>query len=365
MSTLFLPVSGFLGAGKTTTLIAAAELLEARGRRVAIVTNDQGTDLVDTRLARSDASLVGEVTGGCFCCRFEDLLDVTSTLIEGNGVDTVLAEAVGSCTDLQATVVRPLRAHYGDRFTAPVLTTVVEPDRLAALSASLPIGDTGSDLSYLFAKQLEEADVIAVNKTDLLDREETAALVETLRASHRSATVLACSATTGDGMAELVHQWTGDSAYAARDLDVDYARYASAEAGLAWLNRTLVLSAPHGFDPAAWADAVLRLLSESARRRGWLVGHVKIALDSAAGLTKLSLVAAGAAPVATTSRGAVVTEAAVTVNARVACEPEELDEAVDAAVREAADRISAAVRNSGGAAAFKPGYPRPTHRLPA
>ncbi|GAA1970778.1 GTP-binding protein [Amycolatopsis minnesotensis] len=365
MSTLFLPVSGFLGAGKTTTLIAAAKLLEARGRRVAIVTNDQGADLVDTRLARSDASVVGEVTGGCFCCRFEDLLDVTRTLVDGEGVDTVLAEAVGSCTDLQATVVRPLRAYYGDRFTAPVLTTVVEPDRLTALSASLPMRDTGSDLSYLFAKQLEEADVIAVNKTDLLDRAETTAVLAALRASHPSATVLACSAMTGHGMAELVRHWTGGGAYPARDLDVDYTRYASAEAGLAWLNRTLTLSAPDGFDPAAWADAVLRALSESAHRRGWLVGHVKIALDSAAGLTKLSLTAAGAAPVAATSPVAAVAEAAVTVNARVACDPEELDDSVDAAVREAAERISAVVRDSGAAAAFKPGYPRPTHRLPA
>lgn len=365
MSTLFLPVSGFLGAGKTTTLIAAAKLLEARGRRVAIVTNDQGADLVDTQLARSDATVVGEVTGGCFCCRFEDLLDVTRTLVEGDGVDTVLAEAVGSCTDLQATVVRPLRAYYGDRFTAPVLTTVVEPDRLAALGTSLPMRDTGSDLSYLFTKQLEEADVIAVNKADLLDRAETAALLETLRQSHPSATVLACSAATGHGVDALVNQWTTGGARIARELQVDYARYARAEAGLAWLNRALTLSAPDGFDPAAWADAVLRSLSESADRRGWLVGHVKIALDSAAGLTKLSLTAAGAAPVAAPSRGAAVTEAAVTVNARVACEPGELDDAVDAAIREAADRISAVVPNSGEAAAFKPGYPRPTHRLPA
>ena len=46
--TRFVALSGFLGAGKTTTLITAAKLLEKTGRQVAVVTNDQGTDLIDS-----------------------------------------------------------------------------------------------------------------------------------------------------------------------------------------------------------------------------------------------------------------------------------------------------------------------------
>lgn len=110
-------LSGFLGAGKTTTLVAVAKHLQSQGRRVAVITNDQGTELVDTQLARSAIAEAGEVTGGCFCCRFEDLLTVAQRLVDGHQVDTLLAEAVGSCTDLQATVIRPLSAHYGEHFT--------------------------------------------------------------------------------------------------------------------------------------------------------------------------------------------------------------------------------------------------------
>src|SRR5262249_20109987 len=106
----FIPLGGFLGAGKTTTMLAAARLLERRGERVSLITNDQGADLVDTQLARAAGFAgVGEITGGCFCCRFDDLADVVRRLSDQVNPTVVIAEAVGSCTDLQSTVVRPLR----------------------------------------------------------------------------------------------------------------------------------------------------------------------------------------------------------------------------------------------------------------
>lgn len=123
--TRFIPLGGFLGAGKTTTMLAAARLLERQGERVSLITNDQGADLVDTQLAKaSGIGGIGEVTGGCFCCRFEDLTTVVTRLTEQVNPTAIIAEAVGSCTDLQATVVRPLRQLYGDQFhIAPTVAT--------------------------------------------------------------------------------------------------------------------------------------------------------------------------------------------------------------------------------------------------
>src|SRR5215467_12477700 len=149
-------VGGFLGAGKTTTMLAAARLLEARGERVAVVTNDQGTDLVDTRLAqRTDAAAgVAEVTGGCFCCRFDDLAETIARVRRENDPTVVLAEAVGSCTDLQSTVVRPLRHFYAGRLDVSPLTVLLDPMRYAALSRHwLPLADE-PDLAYLYRHQL-------------------------------------------------------------------------------------------------------------------------------------------------------------------------------------------------------------------
>jgi G3E family GTPase len=52
-------VGGFLGAGKTTLILAAARLLAARGLSSAIILNDQGESLVDTELAQSSVLLAG------------------------------------------------------------------------------------------------------------------------------------------------------------------------------------------------------------------------------------------------------------------------------------------------------------------
>lgn len=60
-------VGGFLGSGKTMAIIGAAKHMMAYGRRVDVVTNDQGRYLVDTAFFRSEAVPTVEVTGGCFC----------------------------------------------------------------------------------------------------------------------------------------------------------------------------------------------------------------------------------------------------------------------------------------------------------
>jgi Ni2+-binding GTPase involved in maturation of urease and hydrogenase len=361
----FIALSGFLGAGKTTTLIAAARMLEERGHRVSVVTNDQGTELVDTTLARSSLDSVAEVTGGCFCCRFDDLMTVVNKLITRGTCDMVIAEAVGSCTDLQATVIRPLRAYHGEQFAVVPLTTVVDPHRLRAFTRAAARGEPESDLSYLFGRQLADADILAVNKADAISPGDLAAVTGALREQYPAAAVIPYSARTGAGLADLVQAWETRAGPGA-DLAIDYDRYGAAEAQLAWLNQRFELRAAEstGFSPAAWAQAVLDELAELIGDPA-LIGHVKIVVETPAGLTKMSLTGAPGGPSADASADSPAQAGTAVVNARVACEPEALDQAVlDAAVHAdaAAAARSAAV---GPGNAFKPGYPRPAHRLRA
>jgi len=68
-------VGGFLGSGKTTAIIGAVKILLSQGKTAAVITNDQGKYLIDTAFFRlSDVPTV-EVTGGCFCCNYDDLDD--------------------------------------------------------------------------------------------------------------------------------------------------------------------------------------------------------------------------------------------------------------------------------------------------
>src|SRR5581483_9804440 len=103
----FVMIGGFLGAGKTTTLARMARHYMEHGRKVGLVTNDQAQDLVDTNSLRAQGFPVEEVAGACFCCRFEDLVGQVQKLNERERPDVILAEPVGSCTDLVATVIQP------------------------------------------------------------------------------------------------------------------------------------------------------------------------------------------------------------------------------------------------------------------
>ena len=74
----YVMIGGFLGAGKTTAVDRFARALTDRGMRVGLITNDQSTGLVDTAVLRSRGFAVEEITGGCFCCRFDSLQEAAS-----------------------------------------------------------------------------------------------------------------------------------------------------------------------------------------------------------------------------------------------------------------------------------------------
>ena len=122
----YLMVGGFLGAGKTTTLIRLARHYMDRGLRVGIITNDQATDLVDTHTFRSQGFNVGEVAGACFCCHFDELISTIKTLETDQTPDIILSEPVGSCTDLVATVIRPIEQLFGAQFSVAPYAVYVE-----------------------------------------------------------------------------------------------------------------------------------------------------------------------------------------------------------------------------------------------
>src|SRR5438552_11413232 len=98
----YIMLGGFLGAGKTTAVARLAQWLTQKGVRVGLITNDQGGQLVDTLLLSSRGFPVEEIAGGCFCCRFNSLLEAGGRLTQHTRPDVFIAEPVGSCTDLVA-----------------------------------------------------------------------------------------------------------------------------------------------------------------------------------------------------------------------------------------------------------------------
>src|SRR3989304_5595626 len=123
-------VGGFLGAGKTTLLARAARRLVVQGKRVGLITNDQAANLVDTRILQQGGFGVAEVAGGCFCCRFNDFVAASDRLLNELRPDVLFAAPVGSCTDISATVLQPLKELYAGWLRLAPFTVLTDPARL-------------------------------------------------------------------------------------------------------------------------------------------------------------------------------------------------------------------------------------------
>src|SRR5580698_1879649 len=164
----YIMIGGFLGAGKTTAVAKLAQRLTERGLKVGLITNDQGRELVDTQMLRAKGFATEEIPGGCFCCRFNSLVDAAERLTAATQPDVFIAEPVGSCTDLVATVTYPLRRIYGDQFTIAPVSVLVDPVRAARVLGLTKGASFSEKVVYIYRKQLEEADIIVINKSDLL-----------------------------------------------------------------------------------------------------------------------------------------------------------------------------------------------------
>src|SRR5215472_4102033 len=162
----FVMVGGFLGAGKTTALARLARHYVGRGQRVGLVTNDQAQDLVDTHSLRAQGFVVEEVPGACFCCKFDDLVGRVEQLRASDRPDVILAEPVGSCTDLVATVVQPLKDLFGERFQVAPYAVLFKPSHGLRILRDETGGGFSPKAAYIFRKQLEEADAIVINRID-------------------------------------------------------------------------------------------------------------------------------------------------------------------------------------------------------
>src|SRR4051794_19470626 len=205
----FVMVGGFLGAGKTTAMARLARHYTGRGQRVGLVTNDQAADLVDTTSLRAQGFPVEEVAGACFCCRFDDLVGKVGALQASERPDVILAEPVGICTDLDATVVQPLRDLYGDRFEVAPYAVLFKPSHGLKILRGEAGGGFSPKAAYIFTKQLEEADAVVINRIDEMDPAGVQEVADLVARQYPGTPVLRVSAKTGqgfDGLTELLDQ---------------------------------------------------------------------------------------------------------------------------------------------------------------
>lgn len=360
-------VGGFLGSGKTTAIINACRELARRGERPGVITNDQGKYLVDSAFVKAADLPSVEVGGGCFCCNYTDYRSMIDRIESSSHPTHLFAESVGSCADIVATVIKPSELESAGHIASFSVFADIRLIRLWLAGGRFPFGD---EIVYLFRNQLEEAQVIVINKADLLGAEECESVRLSAADRFPGKTVRLQSSLAEPDICswlDLVEGIAGSPAQSS-SLEIDYPRYGAAEASMAWYDATVSISASAtGHSSSELVAAFARSIHEvlAAERRS--VGHVKLFASGAGRSAKVSVTAVdepAAMPVPTgddlRSWGSGPVE--VVVNARVETSPDELSRTVRSALASccgAQGRAFSIVSED----SFSPSFPHPTHRI--
>jgi len=353
-------LGGFLGAGKTSASLALADHLDRQGIRVGLITNDQSQGLVDTALATQGGFPVQEITGGCFCCRFDSLVAAADALSAEEIPDVFIAEAVGSCTDLRASVTLPLRRLHGERFVIAPLSILVDPARALRILSLRPGSRFSEKVQYVYRKQLEEAELLLLNKLDRHSQAELDELEASLRELNPKALILRLSARDGTGMEAWFEQVMGSETGQQPTMSLDYQSYAEGEALLGWLNASYRISAT-SLDGNALLRRLAEGLRESLAAASIEIAHLKVTLSPDGPFPDLgivNLVQGEGQPEQRFKLAETLDRGLLIVNLRAEGDPQQL-KAILACVLDAESLDCAPIHSE----AFRPAPPKPTHRL--
>jgi Ni2+-binding GTPase involved in maturation of urease and hydrogenase len=358
MKTKLVLIGGFLGSGKTTLMKKASEILAAQGKPVGLITNDQAPDLVDTAILTGCGVAVNEVSGSCFCCNFNGFMDAVEHLMRRNA-EVILAEPVGSCTDLSATIMQPVKDSYTEISTAP-LTVLADPERMKELHGLKP-SLMHINALYILGRQLEEADFIILNKADTLTGPETQELIRILEKNYPGKPVRTISGKTGAGVVEWLRFTMDTNPSGTRIAEIDYDRYAEGEAVLGWLNALVDLEPSENAGSCRdYAGKLMERLHTGFKKRGSEIGHVKLLIRSGGKECTANLTRLGGKISITGEPAFNGGKAQLILNARVQMPPSELETLVRDVLDNSGDRhvktATCALR------CLMPGRPDPTHR---
>lgn len=153
-------LSGFLGAGKTTLLTQLLE--EAQGTRITALVNDVGAVNVDANLVRSKGYDALELTNGCVCCSITgDLIRTINDVTENGEFDHLILEASGISDPNRIATA----AAMSPRVRLNAIVTVIDANEWRHHHGH-------SEISTLFDTQVNAADLIILNKCDMLNADE-------------------------------------------------------------------------------------------------------------------------------------------------------------------------------------------------
>ncbi|HEX2892055.1 CobW family GTP-binding protein [Vineibacter terrae] len=175
----FTVIGGFLGAGKTTLLNRL--LRGSGGRRFAVLVNDFGAVDIDSRLVTAHGGDTISLANGCICCSIGDslVLALVRVLEKADRIDHVVVEASGVADPAriaELALIEPMLERDG-------VLVLADAASVQARAADRHVGDT-------VQRQLDGADLLILNKADLVDAAQLTQTAAWLQARHAGARVV-------------------------------------------------------------------------------------------------------------------------------------------------------------------------------
>jgi G3E family GTPase len=275
-------IAGFLGSGKTTTLIRLGkELSLNHGKKVSIIVNEVGEVGIDGSFIRDFGFEVREIVQGCICCSLQgDLQSTLKILIENYRPDIVLIEPTG--------IALPSKI----REIVDGLSSIsIEQAPVVALVDGSRFRSMFKEMERFLIKQIKEADVVAINKADLIESKWDIELLKSaIRELNPSAYIFNMSAKRGDGINELIdiilHGGMKSSTLGADEDSVMLAGMGRAALKISFKAREEVGETKI---KVVVSDILNGIANASLNSGSGLIGHVKAYLRTPAGSFKASV----------------------------------------------------------------------------
>jgi CobW/HypB/UreG, nucleotide-binding domain len=219
---------------------------------------------------------------------------------------------------------------------------------------------------YVYRKQLEEADIIVINKCDLITAEQLERLKQALGEQFPKAEVMAVSALHSQGLDPWFGKVLNGELASFRAPDLDYAVYAEGEALLGWFNATVRLQAATPFSGNDLLTALTEGIQRSLNSAGIEIAHLKLTLspdEDAGDIGVINLVRGDSSPFLAHSLAGDLEAGELIINLRAEGDPELLNTIVTAALHAAAAVQNTLETTLEHSEHFRPPKPVPTYRM--
>ncbi|TGC08444.1 CobW family GTP-binding protein [Methanolobus halotolerans] len=279
-------IGGFLGSGKTTTLRNLGKHLIDKGHKIAIIVNEIGEIGIDGETISESGLVTKELTSGCICCSLRISMEYTlQTLEEEYNPDVVIIEPTGIAFPMQIKEHIELMG-LEDLTFAPVVS-LVDASRINMELDQIPV---------FIANQIKEAEIVCINKIDLVDPETIAAATRTVLQLNPDAIIVEFSAKKADARFQrFLDLLAGESVTGHTGPDLNSIEMS----GVGSYSGEYSLHTP-GLHPDRVTSMLVHLLSDIKDKlqevNPEFIGHVKMTLKFKEGLIKANLTSAHGTP---------------------------------------------------------------------